>query len=117
MMLRALEIGGPDGSRTLLTRFSNMVTAWDFWQQASTVHRFAHARTSTHVLSGRLESTSVVATLWQRSPRWSVIPQRPCNEVHRQISTSECARLFPSMPALSLIAWTCHHGSVNREAR
>jgi len=43
-----------------------MVMAWDFWQQASTTHQLVHVHASAHVLGNPLESTPVVATLWQR---------------------------------------------------
>jgi hypothetical protein len=62
----ALVGGGERGIRTLLTRFSNMVMAWDFWQQASTSHQLAQVQASARVLGKPRESTPVLATLWQR---------------------------------------------------
>jgi hypothetical protein len=59
---------GPDGSRTLLTRFSKWLMARDFWQQGFEIEQFRDVGWSTGVLASPRESSPVVETGWRRHP-------------------------------------------------
>ena len=61
--------GGEAGIRTLRTRFFNLMMAKDFWQQVFIQHHVPVKKLSTHVAASLPESTSVLATLWQRLSR------------------------------------------------
>ena len=66
---RPSDFGGEAGIRTLKTRFSKLMMAKDFWQQVFAKHHVPVERLFPPVSASLLESTLVLATLWQRGRR------------------------------------------------
>jgi hypothetical protein len=60
------KIGGEAGIRTLRTRFAKLMMAKDFWQQVFAKHHVPAESLSARVSASLRESTTVLATSWQR---------------------------------------------------
>ena len=65
--------GGEAGIRTLRRRFCNLMMAKDFWRQVFSRQYVPVEESSSRVSSSPPESTSVLATCWQRPPRSSLL--------------------------------------------
>jgi hypothetical protein len=74
---RERGIGGEAGIRTLLTRFSNVVMARDFWRQGFESQSVTRSRLSSQIFCTPPDSSGGVETMWRR-PSVRQEPLRPC---------------------------------------
>jgi hypothetical protein len=60
------SVGGVDGTRNLIRRFSQVSGGLNFWQKVLTLIDLQLATTSSAILPNPLECAPGVATSWQR---------------------------------------------------